>query len=205
MLTSLSIPFARTKGASAGWRRVLTTCLAAVVLLGVASARAAEPPPLEYQVKAAFLVKFGLFIESREWSAADAAKEPFTIGILGDDPFGDYFDKAVNGELVNGHPIRIQRARYPEELSGCQIVFISASESARLDALLARLAGQPMLTVADEPDFARRGGMIGFIKESGKVRFEINLRAAEKARLKLSSKLLQVGKIVTPAAEATGG
>jgi hypothetical protein len=81
-------------------------------------------------------------------------------------------------------------------LSDCQIVFLVATNAGRHREWLTQLAGKPVLTVSDQPDFARGGGMIGFIKEAGKMRFEINLQVAERAGLRVSSKLLQVGKVI---------
>lgn len=170
----------------AGW-------LVLILGLGVLPLRADDKPALEVQVKAAFLAKFAMFVE---WPAA-ATNAPFVIGILGKDPFGDFLDAAAKREFANRRGIEIRRSDDLNKLAGCQIVFISTSESARLSSHLAGLAGQPVLTVGDESNFAGRGGMIGFIKEAGMVRFEINTRAAELAGLKLSAKLLQVGKIVT--------
>jgi hypothetical protein len=173
----------------AGW-------LVVVLGLGVMPLQAEEKPALEVQVKAAFLAKFAMFVE---WPATGTNHDnlPLLIGILGKDPFGEFFESAARRESINGRAIEIRRGDAAGLLADCHIVFISASESARLSAHLDRLAGKPVLTVGDELNFAARGGMIGFIKEAGKVRFEINTRAAEQAGLRLSAKLLQVGKIVT--------
>jgi hypothetical protein len=163
-----------------------------------------DSPALEYQVKAAFLVKFAAFVT---WPAeARAAEEkPFTIGILGEDPFGKGFDGAVQRERINHRPVRLRRAGELGELADCQVIFISAGESKRLQTLLQELDSKPVLVVGDEADFAKRGGMIGFVKEGGKVRFEVNRSAAERAGLKLSAKLLQIGKIIVPGKSRAGG
>lgn len=168
----------------------------ASALLFVATSFAVDPPSLEYRVKGAFLVKFGLFVEWPEakWKSDSAA--PFTIGILGEDPFGSSFDEAVKKEKVGGRPVVVKRAETAEELHECQIVFVGSSEMERMSVALSQLSTSSILTVGDSPGFARAGGMIGFIKEDGKVRFEINKAVAEKAGLKPSSKLLQVSKIV---------
>ena len=155
-------------------------------------------------MKGAFLVKFGMFVEWSSNAPTGGDKGVFMIGILGADPFGSRYDELVSKEKVGGRHIQIKRGQTPAELSECQIVFISTSESARLPTVLAEFTGKGVLTVSDEPGFASRGGMIGFIKESGKVRFEINTRAAEQAGLKVSSKLLQVGKRVSGEAPAQG-
>lgn len=178
----------------------LTVCLGG----GGLSAHAQSPASLEYEVKGAFLVKFGMFVEWPTNGLSTNKGGVFTIGILGDDPFGASFDEAVKKETVRGRSVQVKRARKLAELEGCQIVFISASESGRLAEVILELTGKGVLTVADEPGFAARGGMIGFIKDAGKIRFEINPGAAERAGLKLSSKLVQVGKRVTETGTAQG-
>ena len=168
------------------------------------AARAEETSSsLEYEVKSAFLVKFAMFVEWPTNTVNATNRGAFLIGILGDDPFGARFDEAVKKETVRGRTVQLKRAKDLAELAECQIIFISASESRRLPELLQALAGKGILSVADEPGFAGRGGMIGFIKEAGKIRFEINPGAAEKAGLKVSSKLLQVGRRVAELATTT--
>lgn len=176
-----------------------------VVYCGSGGRLVAETPgSLEYEVKSAFLVKFGMFVEWPTNTLNGLKRDVFLIGILGDDPFGGRFDEAVKKENVRGRAVQLKRAKNPAELAECQIVFIGASESNRIPELIGALADKGILSVADEPGFASRGGMIGFIKEAGKIRFEINPGAAERAGLKLSSKLLQVGKRVSETGAAQG-
>lgn len=182
------------------WRNCLATFLA-LVFLSSTSAIAVDARALEYQVKGACLVKFGMFVE---WPAAtqnSSGKSSFVIGILGDDPFGKSFDEAVAKEKVNGRQVLVKRGRSAAELLDCQIVFISYSELERVSAALAIFSTNGVLTVSDAPTFARNGGMVGFFKEATKdgikVRFEINTEIAGQSGLKVSSKLLQVGRVVT--------
>lgn len=166
-----------------------------VLMLPASVVRADEPPSLEYQVKAAFVIKFGSFVE---WpSERHASREPFVIGILGKDPFGKAFDEAVKLERINGRPISVKRSDEAKDLLGCQIVFIHSDESGRVGSQMQSLSASGILTIGESPDFARHLGVVGFIKEKGKVRFEINTALAERSGLKISSKLLQVGKIVS--------
>lgn len=177
-----------------------TKCLRAtvVVWLGLLllpmTARAQEGRELEYEVKAAFLLKFAMFVQWPTNTLAANPQVPLVVGILGEDPFGAKFDQAVKTEKVNGRPIEVRRARRAAELLDCQVVFICASEAPRFAELVAAFQARPILTVADEAGFAAHGGMIGFFKEGGKVRFEINPPALERVGLKASSKLLQVGR-----------
>jgi hypothetical protein len=166
-------------------------------LLALNTLLAEEAPSLEYQVKGAFLIKFGMFVEWPESKQGSGDKAPFVIGILGRDPFGTLFDEAVKKEKVNGRQVKVKRGVTAVELYECQIVFVSSGEMELMSGALSQLSTNGVLTVGDSHNFARNGGMVGFIKEGGKVRFEINTAVAEKSGLKMSSKLLQVGKVVT--------
>lgn len=154
---------------------------------------AAEPSPaLEYQVKAAFLLNFTGFIE---WPPSIPVSAPasFDICILGNDPFGAVLDQMIEGETRQGRKLAVQRVRRPVPPS-CRILFVGRAEK-DLDGLLAGL-GPGVLTVGDETGFLRAGGMIGFVIDNHRVRFDINEAAAARAGLKISSKLLSVARTV---------
>ena len=97
---------------------------------------------------------------------------------------------------MNGRPLIVARYRRVQEIGDCQILFISRSETAQLEQILASLAGKPVLTVGDVEGFARRGGMIDLATVSGRIELRINLEAARAARLTMSSKLLRPAKVV---------
>jgi hypothetical protein len=152
----------------------------------------------EYNVKAVFLYNFTHFIEwpSSSFQSPDA---PFVIGILGTDPFQSKIDDAVSGEKVDEHPIVVQRYQSLKDLKNCHILFISAlsnKEPLKIKETLATLPNKNILTVSDLPDFATNGGMIRFITKQNKIKLEINLNASKEANLQISSKLLQLAKIV---------
>lgn len=150
---------------------------------------------LEYPVKAAFLVNFAKFTE---WPAeSQQAQAPVvTICVLGRDPFGDVLEKTAAGRSVGGRPIAIQRHRSLDAVGACHVLFIASSETQRLAQIIERLAAEPVLTVSEDDGFARRGGVIGLVVESNLARFEVNLRAAQRTGLLLSSKLLGVARVV---------
>lgn len=152
----------------------------------------------EYGLKAVFLFNFTQFVEwpSSAFASADA---PLCIGVLGEDPFGATLDAAVRGESSRGRPLTVLRARDVDAVSGCQVVFISASEKTRVEAILARLAAGPTLTVGESDGFARQGGVIGFYRDGSKLRFEISASTARRKELKISAQLLSLGRIVEPA------
>lgn len=168
-----------------------------VLLLSAGPTAAAQPAvSREYQVKAVFLFNFAQFVD---WPSGTfpSAQAPLVIGVLGDDPFDGFLDDTIRDEKVNDHPLIVQRYRRVEEIGACHILFISQSESGRLDRILARLKDRNILTVGDAEDFARRGGMIRFVTENNKIRLRINMDAAKAAELTISSKLLRPAKIVT--------
>jgi hypothetical protein len=182
------------------WRRpLILLLLAATSLAGSAgpAARAETPTTTEYKVKASYLFNFTQFVE---WppTAFTAASTPIVIGVLGDDDFGAFFDELIQGETVKNRPLAIKRSRSIEDLKSCQILFISKSEKARLGPILASVAKTSTLTVSEIDGFARRGGVINFFSEGKKIRFEINRDAAQHRGLKLSSQLLNLGKLVGP-------
>jgi hypothetical protein len=149
----------------------------------------------EYQVKAAFLYNFAKFVE---WppDPPTNARAPILLCVAGNDPFGKVLDQTLLGKTANGHPFAIQRIRREEDARGCQILFTSSSDQRHIRSLLAILKGSSVLTVGETEGFPRLGGIINFTLEEDKVRFEINVDAAERARLKISSRLLRVAKVV---------
>jgi hypothetical protein len=179
---------------SVALRPVGAFLLAALGLIFTAQAQ--RTPPTEYEVKAAYLYNFGKFVE---WPSSEAATkgESFEICVLGDDPFGAALDTAVTGAAINGKNVAIKRITKAQEIDGCRILFISSSESERLPGILGSLDKANVLTVSDMPQFSERGGMIQFVLEGKRVRFEVNLTNAEGAGLNLSSELLKVALRVT--------
>jgi hypothetical protein len=154
----------------------------------------AAEPTLEYQVKAAFLLNFTKFVE---WSpdAFANAQAPLEICILGRDPFGHVLDDVVQGEVANGRRIQIRRITVPPPAQTCQVLFVdSALKDIR--RILGALA-PTVLTVSEGEPFIAGGGMIAFVVDNRRVRFDINQTAADNGALKLSSKLLSVARSVS--------
>jgi hypothetical protein len=150
----------------------------------------------EYQVKAVFLFNFAQFVE---WPspAFPEVQTPLVIGVLGEDPFGAYLDETVRGETVNNRPLVVRRFRSVEEIDTCHVLFISRSETGRVEQIVASLKGRSILTVGDADGFAKRGVMIRLTTVDNKIRLRINLERANAANLKISSKLLRPAEVVT--------
>lgn len=190
------------RGAST-WFRLSAALWVAVWLVAIleflpALGRAVEAPSTspEYQIKAVFLFNFAQFVQWPSKAFRDP-RAPLVIGVLGDDPFGAYLDKLTVGEKIGDHPFELQRFRGADDFSACHILFISRSEANQLDKILARLKGRNILTVSDAENFSRRGGMIRFVTENGKIRLRVNVVEAKEAQLTISSKLLRPATIVT--------
>jgi hypothetical protein len=151
----------------------------------------------EYQVKAVFLFNFAQFVS---WppTAFASPEEPFRIGVLGDDPFDGFLDDTVRGEKVDGHPLVVQRFASVEEVKNCRILFVSRSESGRMESILAGLKDKSVLTVGDTEGFVKNGGIVRFAMEGNKIHFRISLEAAKRANLVISSQVLRLAEIVGP-------
>ncbi len=181
----------------------LLIAAACALALGALESRAATPTAKEYEVKAAFLLNFAQYIE---WPPAvfPTPAAPIIIGILGDDPFGNVLDQTVRDETFKNRPFAIHRSRQVDHLKHCHLIFISKSERGRLAHIFASLAGRHCLTVGETDRFAHNGGVINFRLQGANVRFEINLDAARRSGLTISSKLLRLAIIVGSAQAKEG-
>lgn len=179
-------------GRAAGW--LLALALGWAVASG---APAGKEPPAEYQLKAVFLFNFAQFVEWPE-AAFSAPEAALVIGVLGENPFGNYLDELVHGETIGARPLLVRRARRVEELDGCHIVFICRSETREMERIINRLRARPLLSVSDADSFTRHGGMVRFALENGKIRLRINVEAAKASHLTISSKVLRPDTVVNP-------
>lgn len=175
-------------------RRSVRLCSLLFSILAILAlpARSQAPAPTELQVKAAYLYKFGAFVQ---WPNA-AASNAFSICILGRDPFGPVLDSTLSGEALGDKKFTATRVSTTQEAAHCQILYVGITEESRLRSILPALSKLPILTVSDIPHFVDRGGMIQFVLENGRVRFDVNLASTEKAGLTLSSQLLKVASAV---------
>lgn len=163
-----------------------------------------EPGPTEYQLKAAFLFNFAKFIE---WplGSFSGPQAPFSICILGADPFGPLMEETVRGQAISGRVVRVRRVRNPADLRRCQIAFISTTEKNHLQDIFQAVRGANVLLVGETSGFTEAGGAIEFQMMDNRVRFSINPEAAERAGLRVSSKLLSLATIVHDGSSGKGG
>jgi hypothetical protein len=169
--------------------------LAAVLLAGLPLAAPAQQPEFidrEPEIKAAYLYNFGRYVE---WPG-DVPKE-FVIAVVGDSPVIAPLGTIAGSKKVNGRTIVVRRIKAEKDFQKCQLLFVPAGQDAKLTAALVKKARESAtLIVGEEADFALKQGHIGFYADQNSVKFEINSGSAEKAGLKISSKLLSLGRIV---------
>ena len=173
----------------------MTRPLLAVLLLAVAAqARpAAQDVSKEYRVKAAFLYNFVKFVE---WPSR-TEPGPIVICVAGRDPFGSILDDTIRGETVRGRTLAARVILEPDP--GCHVTFVPTGAA---PAYLRAARGTPTLTVGESLDFIQQGGLIRFYLDGGTVRFEINRDGAERSGVRISSRLLQLARLVPNPPEA---
>jgi hypothetical protein len=176
-------------------------CLLAWTLLAPASLARGAAPPTGPEVEAVYLFNFASFVE---WpaSAFEGTGAPFGICVLGEDPFGHVLDDTLAGETVAGRRLVARRIARAPEATGCHILFVAAAEARRTADILHALDGRPILTVSEVEAFTRQGGMVTFVMEHGRVRFQVNVDAVTRSGLVMSSQLLRLARTVDGAEES---
>jgi hypothetical protein len=169
----------------------LVVALAATL---TALAARAQDRRIEYAVKATFLYKFAGFVEWPPGAFAGAA-DPLVICVAGSDGISALLDDAAHGQSVDGHPIAVTHIRPGARPAQCHILYVAEAPRASMAAMLDSVAGAPVLTVVDGPG-APGSPVVNFVVQDNRVRFEIDLRAAQRNRLAISSKLLALAAAV---------
>jgi YfiR/HmsC-like len=180
------------------WRfaicRLLMALLVAVCLLP-GRAAPGDATGLEYKVKAGYLFNFAKLVEWPQ-SAFPAADSPMLVDVLGGGEVLDVMRQALEGQVVNGHPLRV-RSVSPESINReAHILFMSREFDKSAGQVQAALAGSATLLVGETEGFAKRGGCINFLKSDGRVKFEVNPGAANRAGLKLGSQMMKLAIVV---------
>jgi hypothetical protein len=127
-----------------------------------------------------------------------ATNAPLVIGVIGDAPLGKHLSELPDGDVIRTHPLVFKKFGPTEDLSNCQLLFISRSEKNYLDLVLKQVNGKPVLTVGDMPGMAERGVMM-VVPEAVTNAITINLNVARSVGMKVSSKLLHLATIVSTA------
>lgn len=172
---------------------VVAAALAIAASAGAQDLRSAESS--EYLIKAGYVYNFAKLVE---WPAAMARKgQPIVIGVMGNDAFATVLERAVDGKKIDERLLQVRRLKNRNARDcGCHILFVAAAESAQTDAVIQSQSGSSVLTIAETPDFANRGGVIALTLQDSKVRFTVNVDAAAQASLSISSRLLALATVV---------
>ncbi len=176
-------------------KRVLICLIMGWLLLGTAQAFCSSEDDQEYEVKLGFLYNFTQFVE---WPA-EAFPDPFaplTVCVAGENPFEGALQESLRGRKAGNHPIQIKRLKPDENPRSCHIIFIRSGQNKAAGKILSSQNGSSVLSVGEVKGFAERGGIVNLILVENKLHFEINLDAAARTRLKISSKMLALARIV---------
>ena len=178
-------------GSGFGW----ALRLAVAIVVGLTPALHAQQPEFidrEPEIKAAYLYNFARYVE---WP--DAGTGEFVIGVVGETRVAAPLATIASTKKINRRSIVVRRFKTVKDFQHCHLLFIPADQDAKLvEAALKNVAKTPTLIVGEAPEFAVRQGHIGFYAEQNSVKFTINSGSAEKIGLKISSKLLSLGRIV---------
>jgi hypothetical protein len=172
----------------------MLTRLKVAIVLGAACTLGSWAQIGEYQVKAFFLYNFARYVKWPPHSFK-APNDPIVICILGRNPFGNALQQAIEGKFVEGRPFAIRQISDFSSIAACHVLFVNSSERKRFRGMAAKLNGSGVLSVGESRGFTADGGVINFMLEDGKVRFEIDVDAAGREHLRISSKLLSLAQI----------
>jgi YfiR/HmsC-like len=173
------------------WWKVLLILLLLSLVSQVADA---EPQPSESELKAAFIYNFAKFVE---WppNAFAGPVAPLQLCVLGNNPLRADLQNIVADNSIASRHLQVRRVEVLE-IRGCHVLFVGTAENYRVQQALQAARGGSILTIGDTPGFLDQGGMINFVFDENRIRFEVNLKAAQGAQLRLSSKLLSLAKLV---------
>lgn len=181
------------------FKRLLLGCaLLATAMACVAPAHAqsaGDQESSEYLIKAGYLYNFAKLVE---WpSSTYRSGGPLVVGILGNDTFAGVVARVVEGKRIDNRPLQVKQVTAKNfKQCGCQMLFIAGDSTVPVEDVIGFQKSGSVLTIAETPDFTRRGGIIALSLENHKVRFMVNKDAAAQASLNISSRLLTLASVV---------
>ena len=171
--------------------RLLAVTAAIAVTCSTASATQTASP---LELRAAFIYNFAKFTE---WPAHSTAGDaPIAVCVVDDPRASEVFRQVVKGRTVGNHGLAVRTVGLTPELRSCQVVYAPDVDTERAADLLMTIGDAAVLSISDYEHFARMGGIANFVLEGGKMRFAINIDAAQRARLRVSSQLLALARVV---------
>jgi hypothetical protein len=146
----------------------------------------------EHEIKAAFLFNFTKFVT---WPPLPA-NQAFRVCVAADETTTTAIGEVMKNEVILGRAADMVVVDAAEEARTCQVLFLGRSANGRAAAMLAAVRSNPVLTVGDSPDFLDRGGIIQFVLEESRLRFDVNLAQATRVQLSINARMLRVARQV---------
>jgi hypothetical protein len=188
-------------GRGYGWIALLGGC--ALTWSAAPVAAPGQDEDREPEIKAAFLYNFGLYTKWPK-EADGGAGEKFIIGVLGKKATLPFLNRVASTKTIHNRKIVVQHFSSPDDYRPCHVLFVTSesdgekegASAKRLEAVLKKTKGLPVLIVSESEGFAKKGSTINMVIEENKVRFEINPAQAKAAGLQISSNLLKLGILI---------
>jgi hypothetical protein len=150
----------------------------------------------ENAIRVAYVFNLTKYVE---WPRAG---NQLVVGVVGDGPMGEALEKMLSGKTSDSRLIRVVLSPNDEDLEQCDVIYVAHSSPKKVRAMLDHLRNKSVLTVGDTESFPKSGGMIGLVRVGEQVQMIVNLDAVQRARLKISSRVLSLATIVRDASEA---
>lgn len=152
----------------------------------------------EYDLKAVYLKHIASFSDWPTTASISDTSQPFVIGVIGRNPFGDILESTFETVRIRGKKVEFRYSTSVEDIPECHLLFIAANMRRRLDEILAFISDKPILAVSDTRGFAERGVHVNLYQEGPNIRFEINQTAVRESVCSISSRFLSFARIVEP-------
>lgn len=178
-------------------KRVIWLTLAALALLQASAAGSQSASEIEDQLKTEFIERFTQFVD---WPGRIGGRrsDPFVIGVFGRTSLARNLRELTRRQTIKNRPAQVVQLDGPQGAADCDLLFVASSQADRLPEILSAIGDQPVLTVGDTPGFASQGVLINFVRDSDRLRFEINTAAVERSGLRFSSRLLRLAHLISP-------
>ena len=121
---------------------------------------------------------------------------PLRLRVLDDRLLESELIQIVKGKAVAGRPVIVVPIQNGDQSRDCHILFIGSSRERQVPHIIEVFRETNVLTVGETKGFVEAGGIINFVLRDDRVQFEVNHKAAKRAGLSISSRLLAVAKAV---------
>ena len=184
-------------------RRCITSIALLLATLAFGTHAEAQIAADEAEVKAAFVFNFLKFVEWPADAFRDSA-DRIVVAIIGKSASAEATERFLASKQIGNRAVAIRPMHWDDSLDGVHALFVAEHDARRLRSVLNAAAAAGVLTIGDGEAFATQGGVIGLLVENRRVRFDIDADAARTARLRVSSKLLALARVVYPTTTAAG-